>query len=146
MHTKFLSLVSACLLVVIMQLHADPVSPKTFKATIQNLDGSVKEGAIKSKADELGTLLKLEGKEIESALLEKKLNYSTIALAQLVGEKTGQKYAEVIAANPSPDWLALLTKAGVPTTEALERLEYLHAEVAFMMMDFREGKVAKKKK
>ena len=115
-----------------------------FRLAVKNLDDAVAEADLKKILADLAKFVKADEPLVRKAMVEQKLPFSDVALAQLLAEKTGKKFAEVLEANPQRDWPEACARARVSLSEAVERLDDLWAKVSFLT--YEQQKKRKKKK
>lgn len=108
--------------------------------TAKVLDDTLKTSHLKKVTPDLGRVLKMDTQAVEKALLDQKLKFSDLALAKFLSDKINQPVESLLALGQITDWDASLKNANISEKEAIEHLDNLQSEVAFLMLDFRDKK------
>ena len=116
------------------------IEPDKIQTAARTLDETYHKADLKKIAPRLATLIKSDRAVVEQALVVKHQKFSTIAIAKLVSEKTGQDLAAVLAALGDTDGSSAAKEAGLTSAEVAEHLDNLQPEVAFIMLDLRASR------
>ncbi len=120
-----------------LRLAAAQITDKQFRESARALDEEVKKLDLKKNIPSLAALLKLDTGLVETNLLQKKTNFSALAIAKLVADKAGLTVPEVLDDATKPDWPETVQNAGISLAEARDYLDNLQSEVALMRLDQR---------
>lgn len=144
MKTKYIAALVAVLFAFAPSAHAAKSPAEKFSAAMSGLDDLIKDADIPTFAPSLAPILKTEAIPLGKALLDQKVRFSEVVVANIVAEKSRKTLEEVIQANLGADWFKVLEAAKVPVDEALGLIEEIHTDVAFAIMDQPKKKSKKK--
>lgn len=106
-----------------------------FTSSLTSLDELIKDANLPTFTTSLAPILKAEAPTLSKALVEQKLRFSDVVVAQIIADKTGKQLFEVLQPNITPDWLKALEDAKVDLSETLTQIGEIHTDVAFALMD-----------
>ena len=144
MKTKVAAALIAGLLAFAPCTQAAKTATERLAAELVGLDELIREADIPSFTPALAPILKVEAAPLSKVLVEQKLKFSDVVMAQLVAEKTEKALVDVLQVNPTADWAKILEGSKVQLDDAIAYLEEVHTNVAFAMMDQPKKKAKKK--
>ena len=101
----------------------------------QNLDSEAKNVDTQSIFGDLATIFKVDQALVEKFLGSKGYQWSELVYVKLLADKTSQTPEAVIKANADRDWLVALKKTGVAEKDAVQQLNTVYTELAFLLLD-----------
>ena len=101
----------------------------------QNLDNEAKNVDTQSIFGDLATIFKVDQALVEKFLGSKGYQWSELVYVKLLADKTSQTPEAVIKANADRDWLVALKKTGVAEKDAVQQLNTVYTELAFLLLD-----------
>jgi hypothetical protein len=108
------------------------------QSAMKELDSTVQAWDMKKIVPPTAKLLKVEADLVRKAVVEQRATLSTLVCAKLVADKTGQTVLEVIEGAKNGEWKATFTKAGITEDAAVEQMESVQTEFAFMTLELRD--------
>lgn len=140
-----MTLTSVMMMMMLLLLTSGPIlqaqtNSSKLTQTAKVLDDTLKPSHLKKVTPDLGRVLKMDTQAVEKALLDQKLKFSDLALAKFLSDKINQPVKNLLALGQITDWDASLKNANISEKEAIEHLDNLQSEIAFLMLDFRDKK------
>lgn len=134
----------ASLLALMPPAHAAKNPAEKLADAMTELDQLVKERDIALLTPSLVPILKAEAAPLTKILVEDGMPFGSVALAQMLAEKTQQPLTDVLQKTADSDWIRLLEVSQVSPDEAIGYLEEIHTNVAFAMMDVPKKKAKRR--
>jgi hypothetical protein len=83
----------------------------------------------------LAPLLGTEEPFLRERLASRQYKLSDIALSHLLSQQSGRSMEDFLRNQPTGSWLDTLRQAGISVEQAIEHLDHIYAETAFLRLD-----------
>jgi hypothetical protein len=109
-----------------------------IQAAMSELDNTVKAWDMKKIAPQTAKVLNMDADLVRKAVIEQHATLSSLVCAKLVADKTGEPVAKVLESARAGAWTTVFKKASIAEDAALEQMDTMQQEVAFMTLEMRD--------